>query len=79
MPSTAASIAAVIEMVDKGNLPSQGFIKQEEIPYEKLIQTSNGQLYLKGDSTRMSPEAPVPIVQEGLSRYRRFSDIDAQR
>lgn len=43
--TTAASIAAVIEMVDNGSLPNQGFIKQEEIPFDKFLQTENGQLY----------------------------------
>lgn len=43
--TTAASVAAVIEMVDNGDLPSKGFIKQEEIPYETLLKTDNGSLY----------------------------------
>jgi len=44
--TTAASIAAVIEMVDKGDLPSKGFIKQEEIPFDKFLATQNGQLFI---------------------------------
>ena len=48
--TTAASIAGVIEMVANGDLPSKGFIKQEEIPYERLIETENGQYYVFGDS-----------------------------
>lgn len=43
--TTAASIAAVIEMVDNGSLPSQGFIKQEDIPFDKYLETDNGQFY----------------------------------
>ena len=43
--ATAASIAAVIEMVDKGSLPSQGFIKQEEIPFNVFLETENGKLF----------------------------------
>jgi len=43
--TTAASIAAVIEMVAKGNLPSKGFIKQEEIPFKVFLETENGQLF----------------------------------
>lgn len=43
--TTAASLASVIEMVDNGDLPSQGFIKQEEIPFDKFLQTKNGQLF----------------------------------
>ena len=43
--TTAASIAAVVEMVDKGDLPSKGFIKQEEIPFNKFLNTDNGQFF----------------------------------
>lgn len=43
--TTAASLAAVIEMVDAGNLPSKGFIKQEEIPFDIFLKTDNGQLF----------------------------------
>ena len=43
--TTAASIAAVIEMVDNGSLPNKGFIKQEEIPFDKFLNTENGQFF----------------------------------
>jgi len=43
--TTAASIAAVVEMVDNGNLSSKGFIKQEEIPYKTFIKTSFGKYF----------------------------------
>jgi len=43
--TTAASIAAVIEMVDNGSLPAKGFIKQEEIPFDVFLETDNGQLF----------------------------------
>ncbi len=43
--TTACSIAAVVEMVDNGSLPSKGFIKQEEIPYDTFMKTENGGLY----------------------------------
>ncbi len=43
--TTAASIAAVVEMVDNGSLPSKGFIKQEEIPYDTFLKTENGAYY----------------------------------
>ncbi|MEM6321440.1 MAG: saccharopine dehydrogenase C-terminal domain-containing protein [Bacteroidota bacterium] len=44
--TTAASIVAVIEMVDKGALPSKGFIKQEEIPYDSFLRTEHGQYFV---------------------------------
>lgn len=45
--TTAASVTAVVEMVADGTLPKQGFIKQEEIDFEKFLATRNGQLYAK--------------------------------
>lgn len=45
--TTAASVAAVVEMVARGTLPQQGFLKQEEIPLEAFLQTGNGSLYRK--------------------------------
>ncbi len=43
--TTAASACAVIEMVSNNTLPDKGFIKQEEIPLKKFLQTKNGRLY----------------------------------
>jgi len=43
--TTAASLAAVIEMVDEGTLPSKGFLKQEEIPFNEFLATENGQYF----------------------------------
>ena len=43
--TTSASVAAVIEMVSRGDLPAKGFIKQELIPLEPFLATQNGSLY----------------------------------
>lgn len=43
--TTAASIAAVVEMVSEGKLPDHGFIKQEEIPFEAFLETTNGHFF----------------------------------
>jgi saccharopine dehydrogenase (NAD+, L-lysine-forming) len=43
--TTAASVAAVIEMARSGALPPKGFIKQESIPLERFLETRTGQLY----------------------------------
>jgi len=43
--TTAASIAAVIEMVNEGSLPNKGFIKQEDISFDVFLQTDNGQFF----------------------------------
>jgi saccharopine dehydrogenase-like NADP-dependent oxidoreductase len=50
--TTAASVAAVVEMVANGTLPQQGFIKQEEISFEAFLQTKNGSLYTKHDAAK---------------------------
>lgn len=47
--TTSASVAAVIEMVSRGELPAKGFLKQEDIPLEQFLKTRNGRLY---ESTR---------------------------
>jgi saccharopine dehydrogenase-like NADP-dependent oxidoreductase len=44
--TTAASLAAVVEMVANGSLPNKGFIKQEEIPFDKFLETENGKYFL---------------------------------
>lgn len=46
--TTAASIAAVIEMVADGKLPQKGFIKQEEIDFDAYLSTENGKFYSNG-------------------------------
>lgn len=46
--TTAASIAAVVEMVADGTLPNKGFIKQEDINLTDFYKTNNGSL-LKSD------------------------------
>lgn len=43
--TTSASVVAVIELVRSGTLPSQGFLKQEEIPLEAFMATRTGCLY----------------------------------
>jgi len=43
--TTAASVAAVVEMVAAQTLPQQGFIKQEEISFEAFLATENGAFF----------------------------------
>ncbi len=43
--TTAASLVAVIEMVDAGTLPSTGFIKQEEISFSAFLETEHGSYF----------------------------------
>jgi len=44
--TTAASIVAVIELVASKELPQKGFLKQEEIPFDKFLKTPTGSLFL---------------------------------
>jgi saccharopine dehydrogenase-like NADP-dependent oxidoreductase len=43
--TTAASAAAVVELVADGRLPQIGFIKQEDIAFTDLLTTKNGALF----------------------------------
>ncbi|HEX2904765.1 MAG TPA: saccharopine dehydrogenase C-terminal domain-containing protein [Jatrophihabitans sp.] len=43
--TTAASAAAVVELVADGRLPQAGFIKQEDIAFADLLSTRNGALF----------------------------------
>ncbi len=43
--TTAASACAVVEMAHSGAIPDKGFVKQETIPLEAFLKTSNGRLY----------------------------------
>jgi len=40
--TTAASAVAVVELVAAGKLPTTGFIQQEDIPFQALLETRNG-------------------------------------
>jgi saccharopine dehydrogenase (NAD+, L-lysine-forming) len=50
--TTSASVCAVIEMVNRGDLPASGFLKQEQIPLEPFLRTRNGQLYQAAQEDR---------------------------
>lgn len=43
--TTAGSVVAVIELVRDGKLPSKGFLKQEDIPLDALLNTRTGKFY----------------------------------
>ncbi len=43
--TTAASLAAVVELVADGKIQSSGFIKQEEIPLKHFLNTSSGKMF----------------------------------
>ncbi len=43
--TTAGSVAAIIEMVNHGRLPRQGFLKQEDVPFDAFLATTTGKLF----------------------------------
>lgn len=43
--TTAASVAAVVEMVAAGQLITKGFLRQEDIPLDSFLKTKAGKLY----------------------------------
>lgn len=43
--TTAASLSAVVELVSKGALLQKGFLKQEDIPFDRFVKTYYGQLF----------------------------------
>jgi saccharopine dehydrogenase-like NADP-dependent oxidoreductase len=49
--TTSASVTAVIEMVRDGQLPQQGFLKQEDVPFDAYTATRTGRLFLQHGRT----------------------------
>jgi saccharopine dehydrogenase (NAD+, L-lysine-forming) len=43
--TTSASVVSVIQLVRAGVLPTRGFLKQEEIPFAKFLETTTGRLF----------------------------------
>lgn len=43
--TTAASVCSIIELVSQASLPSQGFLKQEDISLELFLNTPTGQFF----------------------------------
>lgn len=43
--TTASAACAVIELVAEGRLPAKGFIRQEEIPLDLFLETTNGRRF----------------------------------
>ena len=54
--TTAASLCAVVELVNDGTLPQTGFLKQESIKLDTFLATRNGRLYAgKPHGGRIAP------------------------
>jgi saccharopine dehydrogenase-like NADP-dependent oxidoreductase len=49
--TTSASACAVIEMVSRGDLPETGFIKQEDIAFDKFTATATGRFFAEQKDT----------------------------
>lgn len=50
--TTASSVCAIIELVSAGQLPEQGFLRQEKVPLEAFFATSNGARYKAAEIKR---------------------------
>jgi saccharopine dehydrogenase-like NADP-dependent oxidoreductase len=48
--TTAGSVTAVMQLVRDGVLPRQGFIKQEDIPFDAFTATTTGELFVEQTS-----------------------------
>jgi saccharopine dehydrogenase (NAD+, L-lysine-forming) len=53
--TTAASVSAVVELVSRGDLPQRGFIKQEEIPFDRFLTTRTGKYFAESEAPRARP------------------------
>lgn len=53
--TTSASVCAVIEMVSRGDLAADGFLRQEEIPLQPFLETRAGALFAATDTPRSAP------------------------
>ncbi len=74
--TTAASAVAVVELVAAGRLPAAGFIKQEDIPLERLLATSNGARFAElGHSLMTSLEPDVTTLPRHEDLIAETSEI----
>ncbi len=55
--TTAASAAAVVELVAHGDLPAGGFVKQEGIRLEDLLSTRSGGLFVANETSQREASA----------------------
>ncbi len=63
--TTAGSAAAVIEMVQSGALPKEGFLKQECVPLESFLATRFGRLYAEGHRRERRASGAIPTPTQG--------------
>ena len=43
--TTSSSVCAIIELVNSGQLPNSGFLRQENVPLDAFFATENGRRY----------------------------------
>ena len=55
--TTAAGICGVLDLLARGQLPQQGFIRQEDVPLEKFLANRFGRVYAVPE--RHSMEVPA--------------------
>lgn len=55
--TTAAGVLGVVDLMRSGQLPSKGFIRQEDVRLEDFLNTEFGQLYRAGDVSNVHQAA----------------------
>lgn len=52
--TTTAGVLGVVDLVRRGELPSSGFVRQEQVNLQAFLETEFGQLYRAGDIDHMT-------------------------
>ncbi|MFD0669139.1 saccharopine dehydrogenase family protein [Ramlibacter sp. MAHUQ-53] len=55
--TTAAGVVGVFELLRAGRLPSQGFVRQEQVPLPEFLATQVGHYYVELDDGELTPAA----------------------
>jgi saccharopine dehydrogenase (NAD+, L-lysine-forming) len=60
--TTAAGAVAMVELLARGDLPSAGLVRQEDVPLDVFLTTSAGQLLAGGAAASVASEAQLPVA-----------------
>jgi saccharopine dehydrogenase-like NADP-dependent oxidoreductase len=66
--TTAAGICAVIDLFLHGQLPQQGFVRQEQVNFEQFLANRFGRHYESSSSTSFSHSARPKSGDRAISR-----------
>ena len=65
--TTASSICAILDLLCRGEIPSQGFIRQDEIRLNAFLENRFGICYRQGEAAKGSP---LPQARGGLAPWQ---------